>query len=264
LKEVAVLAFRLMPLFAAVCLALPLSAPRAQPAGPADPQTSGAAFTPEQRAAIVRIVREALTSDPSILRDAVAALRADENRKQEEEARAAIDKTRPALFGAPDDPIAGNPQGEVTLVEFYDLHCPYCRRMLPVTQALVAADPKLRIVYKDIPILGPGSVLGARAVLAAQRQDGYLKLQGAIMAGSPEITEASLHEAADTVGLDWARLRRDMDDPAIQARIDANVALSRSLGVQGTPAYVVGGTLFSGAMSLDQLKAAIAAAHARG
>ena len=262
LEEVAVRAFRLMLL--AACLAIPLSALRAQSASQADPQTRDAAFTPEQRAAVVRIVREALTSDPSILRDAVAALRADETRRQEDAARVAITAARPALAGAPDDPVAGNPRGEVTLVEFYDLRCPYCRRMLPVTQALVAAEPGMRIVYKDIPILGPGSALGARAVLAAQRQDGYLRLQGAIMAGPPEITEESVHAAADKVGLDWARLRRDMDDPAIQARIDANLALSRSLGVQGTPAYVVGGTLFSGAMPLDQLKAVIAAARARG
>lgn len=257
-------AFRLMLLLTTACLALPLSAPRAQSAGQTDPQTRGAAFTPEQRAAIVRVMREALTSDPSILRDAVAALRADETRRQEDAARVAIAEARPALAGSPDDPVAGNPRGEVTLVEFYDLRCPYCRRMLPVTQALVAAEPGLRIVYKDVPILGPGSALGARAVLAAQRQDGYLRLQGAIMAGPPEITEESVHAAADKVGLDWARLRRDMDDPAIQARIDANLALSRSLGVQGTPAYVVGNALFSGAMSLDQLKAAIAAARARG
>ena len=258
------LTFRLMPLLVAACLALPLSAPWAQSTSQIDPQTKDTGFTPEQRAAIVRVVREALISDPSILRDAVAALRADESRKQEEEARTAIDKVRPALFSTAGDPIAGNPRGEVTLVEFYDLHCPYCRRMLSVTQTLVATEPRLRIVYKDIPILGPGSALGARAVLAAQRQDGYLRLQNAIMTGSPEITEESVHAAADEVGLDWTRLRRDMDDPAIQARIDANVALSRSLGIQGTPAYVVDSTLFSGAMSLDQIKAAIAAARARG
>ena len=195
--------------------------------------------------------------------NAVAALRADESRKQEEEARGAIDQARPALFGTADDPVAGNPQGGVTLVEFYDLHCPYCRNMLPVTQALVATEPKLRVVYKDIPILGPGSMLGARAVLAAQRQDGYLQLQNAIMTDPSQITEESVHAAADKGGLNWARLRRDMDDPAIQARIEANLALSRALGIQGTPAYVVGGTLFSGAMSLDQLKAAIAAIRAR-
>ena len=255
--------FRLMLLLAA-CLALPFSAPRAQPAGQPDPQARSASFTPEQRAEIVRVVREALTSDPGILRDAVAALRADESRKQDEEARGAIDKARPALFNAPDDPVAGNTRGEVTLIEFYDLHCPYCRTMLPVTQALVATEPKLRIVYKDIPILGLGSMLGARAVLAAQKQEGYLQLQNAIMTDPSQITEESLHAAADKVGLNWARLRRDMDDPAIQARIDANLALSRALGIQGTPAYVVGGTLFSGAMSLDQLKAAIFAAHVRG
>lgn len=253
-------AFRLMSLLAA-CLALPLSS-WAQSAGQTEPQAG--AFTPAQRAEIVRVVREALKSDPSILRDAVAALREDMSRKQAGAARAAIAKAGPALTGTPDDPVAGNPQGEVTLVEFYDLHCPYCRRMLPVMQALVAAEPKLRIVYKDIPMLGPGSMLGARAVLAAQRQGGYRKLQDAIMTGPSQITEESVHAAADQAGLDWTRLRRDMDDPAIQARIAANLALARSLGVEGTPAYVVGGTMFSGAMPLDQLEAAIAAARAHG
>ena len=252
--------FRLMSLLVA-CLALPLSS-RAQPAGQAEPQAG--AFTPEQRTEIVRVVREALKSDPSILRDAVAALREDMSRKQAETARGAIAKAGPALAGTSDDPVAGNPQGEVTLVEFYDLHCPYCRRMLPVMQALVTAEPRLRIVYKDIPMLGPGSMVGARAVLAAQKQGGYRKLQDAIMTGPSQITEASVHAAADRAGLDWTRLRRDMDDPSIQAHIDANLALARSLGVEGTPTYVVGGTMFSGAMPLDQLEAAIAAARARG
>ncbi len=210
-------------------------------------------------------MREALTSDPSILRDAVAALRADESRKQEEEARAAVDKARPALFGAPDDPVAGNPQGEVTLVEFYDLHCPYCRRMLPVTQALVAAEPRLRIVFKDIPILGPGSMLGARAVLAAQRQDGYLQLQGAIMAGPGGdhrgVGARGRRQGRAGLGAPARRHGRPRH-PGAHRRQPGAVAVARRPGHAG----LRGGrcTLFSGAMPLDQLKAAIAAARARG
>lgn len=189
-------------------------------------------------------------------------LQADENRKQADATARAIDQVRLALTDTPGDPVTGNLQGEKTLVEFYDLQCPYCRRMLPVIHELVVAEPKLRLVYKDIPIEGSGSEFGARAVLAAQKQDGYLKLQEAIMTGPEEITEESVQEATNQVGLDWARLRRDMDDPSIQARISANLALSKSLGVQGTPTYVVGGTMFSGAMSLRQFQSAIDTAWA--
>jgi protein-disulfide isomerase len=234
----------------AACLLLP-GAPRAQTDG----------FTPAQRAEIVRILREALRTDPSILRNAVAALQADEARAQDRAAQDALAKAGPALADTQGDPAAGNPHGRVTLIEFYDLHCPYCRRMAPVMQSLLAARPDLRIVYKDIPILGPGSVLGARAVLAAQKQGGYVKLQQAIMAGPSQITEDTLRDAAMQAGLDWVRLRRDMDDPAIQARIDANLALAQQLGIQGTPAYVVGGAMLAGAMPLADLETAIDRAH---
>lgn len=249
---------RLMSLLA-ICLAL-LLFPQVSSAAQVDAQTR--AFTPEQRTEIVHIIREALKSDPSILRDGVTTLQADENRKQADATRASIDKVRLALTDTPGDPVTGNLQGEKTLVEFYDLQCPYCRRMLPVIHELVVAEPKLRLVYKDIPIEGFGSEFGARAVLAAQKQGGYLKLQEAIMTGPAEITEESVQEATNQIGLDWARLRHDMDDPSIQARISANLELSKSLGVQGTPTYVVGGTMFSGAMSLPQFQSAIDTAWA--
>ena len=224
--------------------------------GQAQPAPS---FTPQQQQEIVGIVRAALKSDPSILRDAITALQEEDRLKQEVVARTAIQQAGDALAKTPGDPVAGNPNGDVTVVEFYDLRCPYCRRMLPVDAELLASDGKLRLVYKDIPILGPESLLGAKAVLAAQRQGGFLKLHDAIMRGTPNITEASLHEAADAVGLDWPRLLRDMADPLVRARIDANLELARSLGVDGTPAYVVGRKMLPGAMDLSVLRDAVAA-----
>ena len=218
-------------------------------------------FTPEQRAQIVDIVRAALKSDPSILRDAIAALQADDALKQDAAARAAIGKLGPELTKQPGDPVAGNPNGDVTLVEFYDLRCPYCRRMLPVLAELLKHDPGVRLVYKDIPILGPGSTIGAKAVLAARRQGGYLKLHDALMAGSANITEETVHAAATKLGLDWERLQKDMQDPAIQGRISANLALAQTLGIQGTPAYVIGGRLMPGAVSLAQLQEAVSTAR---
>jgi protein-disulfide isomerase len=232
-------------------------------AGPARSQVStpASAFTPAQRAEIVAIVRDALKSDPSILRDAVTALQTDEGVRHEAAMRAAIGAARPQLTGLPTDQVMGNPAGDVTLVEFYDVRCPYCRRMLPVFDTLLAQDHHVRLVLKDLPILGPASVLGARALIAAQRQGGYVKLQNAIMNGPPDITEASLNRQATAVGLDWGRLQRDMADPGVQQRIDANLALARALSIDGTPAIVVGEQVMSGAADLAQLKGMVAQAR---
>jgi protein-disulfide isomerase len=223
--------------------------------------TAPAPFTPEQRAAIVDIVREALKSDPSILRDAVTALQHDEAVRQEAAARTSIDTHATALTRAPGDPTAGNPDGNVTVVEFYDVRCPYCRRMLPVMAELLHRDPNVKVIYKDIPILGAASVLGAKAVLAAQRQGGYLRMHDALMQGTPDITMETVHAAAQHTGLDWDKLQHDMADPSVQTRIDANLALARTLGIQGTPAYVIGKKMMPGAVDIAELTDAIAAAR---
>jgi protein-disulfide isomerase len=222
-----------------------------------------AAFTPAQRAAIVQIMRDALRADPSILRDAITALQEDDANLKEAAARAAIDKIGPSLTRAPGDPSAGDPKGDVTVVEFYDVRCPYCRRMLPIVAELLRGDPKIRLIYKDIPILGPASVVGAKAMLAAQRQGGYQRLHDIIMAGPPTVTEDTLRADARRAGLDWDRLRRDMADPAIEQRIDENLSLARALGIDGTPAYVIGAKLLPGALDLSELREAVAAARTR-
>ena len=153
--------------------------------------------------------------DPSILRDAIDALKADEGDQQK--AQLAASRTRLEDGGA----VTGNPQGDVTIVEFFDTRCPYCRKLEPVMAKLLAQDHGVRLVYKDLPILGPPSVLGSKALLAAQRQGGYEQLRDAIMAAPPQTTKAMIKEAAEGLGLDWARLARDMDDPAIQTQIEA-------------------------------------------
>ncbi|HEY7578264.1 MAG TPA: DsbA family protein [Acetobacteraceae bacterium] len=213
-------------------------------------------FTPAQRAEIVKIMRDALKQDPSILRDAVAALQADETGRQKEMLAAA----KNSLID-PADPVGGNPRGDVTIVEFFDTRCPYCRKLEPTMADLLARDHGVRVVFKDLPILGPASVLGSKALLAAQRQGGYEKLRDAIMAAPPQTTEAMIKDAAQHLGLDWTRLQHDMADPAIQRRIDANLKLARSVGIEGTPALVIGGELIPGAVEGDELRSAIAKAR---
>ncbi len=217
-------------------------------------------FTSGQRADIVAIVREALKQDPSILREAVLALQADDGQKSQAAARAAIGSAKNTLVKA-SDPVTGNPQGDVTIVEFFDTRCPYCRRMEPVMTQFLAQDRRVRLVYKDLPILGPASVLGSKALLAAQQQDAYGKMRDAVMQLPPDTTLPQLEATARGLGLDWPRMARDMDDPSLQARLDQNITLARTLGIQGTPALVIGSDLIPGAVDLPDLKKAVAEAR---
>lgn len=219
-------------------------------------------LTPEQREEVVRILRNALVNDPSILRDALAALQEAEERARAEARRAAIRAESARLLRDPADPVRGNPAGDVTIVEFFDVRCGFCRRLHPELEALIASDPGVRVVMKDLPILGPQSVLAARALLAAHRQGGYARLHDALMRLRGEPTEAAIQAEARRLGLDWARLRRDMDDPAISARLDGTLDLARRLGIEGTPALVIGETLIPGAVDRATLARTVAEVRA--
>lgn len=219
-------------------------------------------FTPAQRAEIVEILRQALREDPSILRDAIGGLEAAEQAARAEAQRQAIRNQEAALFRNTGDPVKGNPLGDVTLVEFFDARCGYCKQLYPAMEALIRRDPNLRVVMKDLPILGPNSVLASRALLAAQRQGGYSRLYDALMVLRTEPTEPVLRQQAERAGLDWGRLRRDMEDPAVQARIEGNLALAQTLGIEGTPALVIGQTLVPGAVDLPTLERLVAEVRA--
>lgn len=214
-------------------------------------------FTPAQRDEIVRIVRDALVRDPTILRDAVLAMQKAESASQTAGQSAAIEAHRRSLLADPGDPIGGNPAGARTVVEFYDPRCGYCRQMLPVLASLLKADPSVRLVYKEIPVLGPGSVLDAEALVAAQAQGGYFALQAALMGDAEPPSKQRIRALAAAIHLDPDRLLADMDRPAVHDRLASNLALAQALGVTGTPTLVIGDTLTSGAMGLDELRAAV-------
>jgi protein-disulfide isomerase len=149
----------------------------------------------------------------------------------------------------------------VTVVEFFDPRCGYCKRMRPVVEELLRRQRDVRWVMRDLPILGPNSVLASRFLLAAQRQGKYAELHDALLKLREETTEPVLRREAERAGLDWARLKRDMEDPAVQRRIEANTSLAQALGIQGTPAMVVGETLVPGAVDLASLERLVAEAR---
>jgi protein-disulfide isomerase len=136
--------------------------------------------------------------------------------------------------------------------------------MEPAMAELLRRDGDVRLVLKDLPVLGPNSALASRALLAAQRQGRYADLRAALLALPGDTPEPAIRGEAERLGLDWDRLRLDMDDPALQARLDRNHRLARALGIGGTPALVVGETLVPGAVDLPTLQALVAEARGNG
>jgi protein-disulfide isomerase len=248
----------LTPLATALALIAALGASAARADSPSP-------FTPAQRAAIVAIMRDALVRDPTILRDAVQAMQEAAAKDAAMATRRAITEAGPRLVTAA-DPVEGNAHGDVTVVEFYDTRCPYCRKLEPTMAALLQSDPGVRLVLKDLPILGPPSVVGSRALLAAMRQqnrvpNAYQRLRAAIMAPGMTETEDAIVAAAEHLGLDGTRLRQDMSDPAIDRQLSANVALAQSLHIDGTPGLIIGGQVIPGAVDLADLQHAVADAR---
>jgi protein-disulfide isomerase len=239
-------------------LRLPLIAALAIGAVPA--WASG--FSTAQRAEIVGIVREALRTDPSILREAIEVLRADEAAQEQVANKSALAMAREQLV-TPNDPVGGNPQGNVTIIEFFDVRCGYCKRLDPALARVIAEDRNIRRIYKDLPILGPASVLGAKAALAARKQNAYEKMREALIRGPSDLSPAFIQAEARRLGLDAERLVRDMDDPGVQAIIDANLALAGVLGIRGTPALVIGEELVPGAVPVEELRRLVDKARGR-
>ena len=215
------------------------------------------------KAVIERIVRDYLLSNPEVIEEAIDVLRAKRRVEERKRAEAAIAENGKALRAHPMSPVSGNAEGDVTVVEFFDYRCGYCKRALPAMTALLKEDAKVRVVWKEFPILGPVSVFAARAAMAAERQGKYYPFHLALMK-EPKLTEGRVLELAVEAGLDPGRLRRDMEDPAIQAYLDETRALARDIGITGTPAFVVGGTLVPGVVDAARMKALVAVARAGG
>lgn len=166
----------------------------------------------------------------------------------------------------PDTPGGGNPKGDVTIVAFLDYNCPYCKKSDPALEEVVRADGKVRLVYKDLPILTPASVYGARLALAAKYQGKYRAAHGALMAlPGAGVTEAAMLAAVTGSGVDMARLQQDLaaHDGDITAQLKRNVAQAKSLGLQGTPVYLVGPYLVAAALDADGFREVVADARAR-
>ncbi|QYX58046.1 DsbA family protein [Roseovarius sp. SCSIO 43702] len=200
------------------------------------------------------LVLETIRENPEIVMEAVAILEARQAEAQAASQAEVLSRERDTLERDPNAPVLGNPEGDVTVVEFFDYNCPYCRRAKPEIEALLAADPDVRLVYREWPILGEGSVFATRAALAAREQGLYEDFHWALMGMSGRAEESSVLRIAEDIGLDIAQLRRDMEAPEIDAHIETSMRLAQALGITGTPSFVVGDALVPGVVDAEQLQ----------
>jgi protein-disulfide isomerase len=222
---------------------------------------AAAEIAPEQRQAIETIIRDYLMHNPDVLIEALRAAEEKANRDADAKAAVVLKDRRGEVFDDPASPVGGNPQGDVTIVEFFDYRCPYCKQVQPSLQKLLDQDRKLRFVYKEMPVLGAPSVTAAHAALAARLQGKYEHFHSAMMATKGQISDEVVYQVAGSVGLDVDRLKRDMTAPEIEQAVKANLALAKALDIRGTPGFIIGEHVVPGAIDLDALKELVADAR---
>lgn len=222
-----------------------------------------AADAPRSEAEIEKIVERYLLKHPEIISRAFEIARQKARLKADEEKRRTLTSAKAQIFNDPGSPIAGNAKGDITVVEFFDYRCGYCRRVTPVMEALMRQDKNVRIVYKEYPILGPASDLAARAALASRKQDKYKDFHSALMTAKGSVNASTILTVAAQIGLDVAKLRQDMLDPEIPKTIARNRALARKLQITGTPGFIVEDSVHVGAITVASVRRMIAEARAR-
>lgn len=218
-------------------------------------------LSPPQKQAVETIVHDYLLAHPEVI---VQALKEMQQKQADAQAAAqdrALADHDSALYHDAQSPVKGAAGADVTVVEFFDYQCPYCKAMEPSIDALLKGDPKVRLVLKELPVLGPASITAARAALAAMAQGRYTPFHDALMAIHGRLDDAQIMQTAAAAGLDVKRLKADMGSATVTGEIQRNLALADALGIDGTPALVIGGHLVPGAVELDQLKAMVADAR---
>ena len=226
--------------------------------GPAVAQTQP--LSPEQRKAVSDLVRETLLKNPEIIQDALIELERRNQVAQADSQRKAVDAERARLTDPATSAIVGNPQGDVTIVEFMDYNCGFCKRAMDDVRALMKDDPKLKVVIKDFPILGPDSVEASRVALAVKNQlqgQKYFDFHVKLMATRGRINGAKALEVAKESGADVERVRKEMESAPVRAAIEDTVALGDRLGLTGTPAFILGDEVVFGAVGAAALKGRI-------
>jgi protein-disulfide isomerase len=219
-------------------------------------------FSPDQKAALDLAIRDYIMANPEVIMESLTALQAQQELAEKGRQRAILTRLQSQITHNENDPLLGNPNGDITVVAFSDYQCGYCKRMIGPVMQLLKQDPNVRWVMKEFPILGPASVTAASASIAADKQGFYREFHIALMKYRGRLSDDVVFQTALEVGLDLDTLKVDMASPETEKTIRDATALARTLGINGTPAFVIGREVLPGAVSLDTLVEQIAAARA--
>jgi len=225
--------------------------------------TSAQSFTDTQRSDIQAIVRSYLIAHPEVLEEAMNELNKRQAAEEAAKHEAAIGQNADSIFNSPHGVVLGNKDGDVAFVEFFDYNCGYCKRAMADMLDLLKSDPKLKIVLKGFPVLSEGSVEAAKVAVAVRMQDPkkYLDFHTRLLGGRGPVDKARALAAAKDVGLDVARVEKDLANPEVRATIEENMKLAEDMGLNGTPSYVIGKQVVVGAVGLEGLKEKIGIAR---
>lgn len=215
-------------------------------------------FSPEQRGEIERIIKEYLLKNPELLQDVMSELEKRQAMAEAEKHRAAVKEHAATIFNSPRQVNLGNPQGDVTIVEFFDYNCGYCKRAMSDMTEIIKGDSKLKFVLKEFPVLGEGSLQAAQVAAAVRMQDKggkkYLEFHQKMLGGRGQADKARALAVAKEIGMDMARIEKDIAGDEVRATIEESMKLAEALGLNGTPSYVVGDDVVIGAVGLGTLK----------
>jgi protein-disulfide isomerase len=226
---------------------------------------SAESFSDAQRTDIEAIIKNYLVSHPEVLEEAMTELSKRQAAAETEKHEASIAQNSDAIFNSPRQVVLGNKDGDVTFVEFFDYNCGYCKRAMADMLELMKADPKLKVVLKEFPVLSQGSVEAAQVAVAVRMQDPagkkYLDFHQKLLGGRGAADKARALAAAKEAGLDMAKLEKDLGSPEVKATLEENLKLADSLGMNGTPSYVIGKQVVIGAVGVDALREKISTAR---
>lgn len=219
---------------------------------------------PAQKQQMEQVVREYLVNNPEVIIEALESYQKREREAAQVRQRDTMGALQADLKNNLNDPIIGNPDGDVTVVEFFDYRCGYCKRVFNDVQTLLKEDGNIRFVLKEFPILGPDSVNASRAAQAVwlHQKDKYLPFHTAMLTSKGELSEAKIMELAKDAGVDTAQLKEQMNDPLVETALSDTARLASALDITGTPAFIFGSQIQPGAISLDMMKELVGALRA--
>lgn len=225
---------------------------------------SAESFSDDQKAEMGEIIRGYLMENPELLREMAAKLEANDKAAEESQRSSALLTSKDEIFRSAGDATVGNPKGDVTVVEFLDYNCGWCKKSMSEVSTLLKSDPNLKFVFKEFPIFGEHSEYAARAALAAKNQGKYWELHQAMFSQEGKITTEIVDQLAEGLGLDMAKLKADIESKEIGERIAANMQLGKNLAINGTPAFIIDDKVYGGYLPLDSMAEAVTAVRANG